>query len=116
MFNKSKNKNKKHFCRSCLQCFSSKSILAEHKESCLVISGKQYVKLNKGFISFKNHSRQIPVPFKIYADFECILKETGVSKEIIEKNSSYTKNIKVTFLVILVIKLFVLTIDLVKIL
>ena len=29
--------------------------------------------------------------FKIYADFECILKETKVSEEIIDKNSSYTK-------------------------
>ena len=65
--------------------------MTEHEESCLVINGKQCVKLNKGFISFKNYSRQIPVPFKIYADFECILKETGVSKEIIDKISSYTK-------------------------
>ena len=27
----------------------------------------------------------------MYADFECILKETGVSEEIIDKNISYTK-------------------------
>ena len=65
--------------------------MTEHKENCLVINGKQSVKLNKGFISFKNYSRQIPVPFKIYADFACILKETKVSEEIIDKNSSYTK-------------------------
>ena len=93
MFNKSKNKNKKCFCRHCLQCFSCESILTEHKENCLVINGKQCVKLSKGFTSFKNYFRQIPVPFKIYADFECILKETGVSEEILDKNSSYnTKN------------------------
>ena len=97
MFNKSKNKNKKHCCRYCLQRFSSKNILTEHKENCLVINGKQCVKLSEGFISFKNYSRQMPVPFKIYANFEYILKETKVSKcnfieEIIDKNSSYTKN------------------------
>ena len=92
MFNKSKNKNKKHFCRYCLQCYSGASILTEHKENCLIINGKQCVKLSKEFISFKNHSRQIPVPFKIYADFECILKETKLSEEIIDKNSSHTKN------------------------
>ena len=51
-----------------------KKILNEHKKDCLVINGKQNVKLQIGFISFKNYSRQIPVPFKIYADFECILK------------------------------------------
>ena len=91
MFNKSKNKNKKYFCRYCLQCFSSERILTEHKENCLIINGKQCVKLSEGSIIFKNYSRQIPVPFKIYADFECILKETRVSEEIIDKNSSYTK-------------------------
>ena len=48
-------------------------MLNEHKEICLKINGKQTVKLNKGFIEFKNYSRQIPAPFKIYADFECIL-------------------------------------------
>ena len=53
MFNKAKNKNKKYFCRYCLQCFTSKNVLAEHKEDCLVIKGKQNVKLGKGSISFK---------------------------------------------------------------
>ena len=73
MFNETKNKNKKYFCRCCLQCFSRKNVLTEHKENCLVIKGKQNVKLGKGSINFKNYSKQLPVPFKIYADFECIL-------------------------------------------
>ena len=34
MFHKTKNKNKKWFCRSCLQCFSSESVLIKHKENC----------------------------------------------------------------------------------
>ena len=32
MFHKTKNKNKKYFCKSCLQCFSSKNVLTKHKE------------------------------------------------------------------------------------
>ena len=32
MFHKTKDKNKKCFFRSCLQCFSSKSLLIKHKE------------------------------------------------------------------------------------
>ena len=32
MFHKTKNKNKKYFCKSCLQCFRSKNVLTEHKE------------------------------------------------------------------------------------
>ena len=67
MFNRTKNK--KHFCKCCLQSFSSKEILIEHKKDCLVINGKQSVKLKSSSIRFKNYSKQIPVPFKIYASF-----------------------------------------------
>ena len=34
MFHKTKNKNKRYFCKSCLLCFSSKNVLKEHKEVC----------------------------------------------------------------------------------
>ena len=64
-----------------------------------MINGKQNVKLKKDFISFKNHSRKIPVPFKIYADFECILK--NVNGEIINDNISsgrkYQDNVPCSF-------------------
>ena len=88
IFNKTKNKNKKCFSRCCLQCFSSKNVLTEHKENCLVINGKQNVKLRKNLISFKNSSKQLQAPFKIYADFEFILRPTS-SKKVIDKNESY---------------------------
>ena len=74
MFHKTKNKNKKYFCKSCLQCFSSKNVLTKHKEVCLSINGAKSGRLEKGTIEFKNYFKQIPVPFKIYADFECNLK------------------------------------------
>ena len=88
MFNKTKHKGKKYFCGNCLQYFSSEKILNEHKD-CLVINGRQNVKLEEGFISFKNYSRQIPVPFKIYADFECILK--NLDNGTISNDISYTR-------------------------
>ena len=108
MLNKIKYKGKKY----CLQCLSSKKNLNEHKDDCLVINEKQNVKLEKGFISFKNYFRQLPVPFKIYADFECILK--SVDNDIINNDISYTKNIRIIFLVVLLIKLCVLIINVVK--
>ena len=77
MFHKTKNKNKKYFCKSCLQCFSSKNVLAEHKKVFLSMSGAQSVGLEKGTIEFKNYFKQIPIPFKIYADFECNLESVG---------------------------------------
>ena len=74
LFHKTKNKNKKWFCRSCLQCFSSESVLIKHKENCLSINGKQSVKVEKGITESHTFFRQITVPFKIYADFECNLR------------------------------------------
>ena len=74
MFHKTKNKNKKWFCKSCLQCFSSENVLIKHREDCLSISGEQSINLEKEAIEFKNYLKQLPVPFKIYADFECNLK------------------------------------------
>ena len=55
------------------------------KKDCLVINGKQSVKLKSSSIRFENYSKQIPVPFKIYANFDCILKK--VDSDIIECNS-----------------------------
>ena len=55
MFHKTKNKNKKYFCKSFLQCFSSKNVLTEHKEVCLSINGAQSIRFEKETIEFKNY-------------------------------------------------------------
>ena len=47
MLHKTKNKNKKYFFKGCLQCFSSKNVLTEHKEVCLSINDAQSVRLEK---------------------------------------------------------------------
>ena len=96
--------NKKWFCKSCLQCFSSENILIKHKEICLSINGKQSAKLKEGIIKFENYFKQIPVPFKIYA--ECNFKKLNAMKVLIQKN------IKTIFFVVFLIKLFLLMINL----
>ena len=110
MFHKTKNKNKKYFCRSCLQCFSVWKILTEHKQVCLSINGSQSVWLEKGKTKFKNYFKQLAVLFKIYTDFESNLE----SAESYEGSYLTQKNIKVTFLVVLLTNLFVLRISLVS--
>ena len=82
--------------------------MIKHKENCLSINGKQSVKLEEGIIKFENYFKQIPVPFKIYADFECNLRSVESYEGL------YTKNIKITFLIVLFLKLFVLMIDLLR--
>ena len=95
MFNKKKCKNKKWFCKSCLQCFSSEKVL----EDCLMINARQNVNLEKRFIKFKNSARMIPVPFKIYADFECLLKnvDSGIHNDCFSYASKYQDHVPCSF-------------------
>ena len=62
--------------------------MIEHEENCLIINVKQSLKSKSGSISFKNYSKQLPVSFKIYVEFECLLK--GVIS-IHKNNGSYTE-------------------------
>ena len=57
MFNKTKHKGKKYLCKSSLQCFSCEIVLNRHKEYYLMINSGQNVKLEKGFIEFRNFNR-----------------------------------------------------------
>ena len=104
MYNKTKNKNKKHFCRYSLQDFSSERVLIEHQKFYLKIFGRQSVKL------FKNYFKQLAAPFKIYANFESILKNTKSDNK--NSNASYTEKYQIIFLAVLLIYLNVLMTDL----
>ena len=68
IYSKTKHKDKNNFCMACLQNFSTKEILNNHRKHCLSINAAQAVKYETGIIKFKNYDKQIPIPFKIYAD------------------------------------------------
>ena len=74
LFNKTKNKKKKYFGNIAYSVLAAKEFWQNIKKYVKKKKGKQTVKLKSGFIEFKNYSRQIPAPFKIYANFEYILK------------------------------------------
>ena len=98
MFHKTKNKNIKHFCKVAYSENDSENVLTDYKKDCLSINGVQSVKSQKGTTEFKNYFKQIPAPFKIYADFEVLTQ----------------KRIKNTFLAVLLTKLLLLITDLVS--
>ena len=64
-----------------------------------MINDKQNVKLEKGFIEFKNFNKQITVPFKIYTEFECILKniDCGVDNDCFSYTKKYQDHIPCSF-------------------
>ena len=97
MCNEARCKDKNHFRKYYLQCFSRKGILEEHRVASLEINGKQTVKLRRFSIKSKNHFKQLAAPFKIYAGFEYNVKIGVVTKIIILYIS---KNIKDTFLAV----------------
>ena len=54
--------------------FSSKRVLIQHKKNCLKINGQQTMKLRSCSVKFKDHFKQLAVPFKMYVDLESLLK------------------------------------------
>ena len=91
MFNQTKHEHRKYFCMYCLQCFSREDVLTEHKNNCISINGKQAINMpEKGDkVYFKNHHKQLPVPFVIYADFEALTEKIQECQPNNEK--SYTE-------------------------
>ena len=91
MFNQTKHEHRKYFCMYCLQCFSREDVLTEHKNNCISINGKQAINMpEKGDkVYFKNHHKQLPVPFVICADFEALTEKIQGCQPNNEK--SYTE-------------------------
>ena len=80
MYNKTKYRERKHFCMHCLQCFSTDKVLSKHKTNCMVISREQAIRMpRKGnnILQSQNYHNQMPAPFIIYADFEAITEKVS---------------------------------------
>ena len=74
-------------------------MLIKHGKDCLLINGGQRVKSEKGFIEFNNFKKMIPAPFKIYADFECLLKnvDSGINNDCFSYTAKYQDHIPCSF-------------------
>ena len=90
MYDHSLHRGRKHFCRYCLQSFSTEEILKSHIKDCFEINSKQrFIMLKKGdYVTFKNYETKIKSQFIIYADFESIIVPENNGKQNPEK--SYT--------------------------
>ena len=80
MFSRTNHKDKKRYCMSCLQNFTTEEILSNHKKQCSLINGCQAVKYESGLIKFTNYDKQIPILFKIYAGTESFLKTSKLKE------------------------------------
>ena len=97
MFNQHKHQHRQNFCRYCLQCFTSKEILNKYTTNCIVVNGKQAVRMPKkgNSVQFKNFYKKLPARFVINADFKALTQkidscQPGDNKAYTEK---YQKHI-----------------------
>ena len=70
------NNGKLFICKRCFSHYSKEELLDKHIEYCS--NNKTAVvempKPEKALLHFKNYYKQLPVPFVVYADFECFTK------------------------------------------
>ena len=77
---KTKDSYKKYFCIACLQNFTTEKVLSNHIKEGLLINGRQAVNYESETIKFTNYEKQVPIPFKVYADTQFVLKRTNSYK------------------------------------
>ncbi|KAK3084100.1 hypothetical protein FSP39_008173 [Pinctada imbricata] len=71
------HKNQYHYCHYCLHGFTKKTLLKKHIPYCKV-HGAQRTEMPREedkWLRFTDVSKQLKVPFVVYADFECILEK-----------------------------------------
>ena len=79
-----------HYCKRCLNSFTSCDALSNHKMYCNQQDAVR-VELPKHttILKFKNHNRSMRVPFVVYADFECFIRPIDTCEP--NPENSYTK-------------------------
>ena len=80
-----------HICKRCFCHFTSEELLDKHMKYCNN-NKSSFVKMPKpgSYLYFKSYYKQLPIPFVVYADFECITKT--VSSCCPDPEDSYNYN------------------------
>ena len=96
MYNQTQHRERKHFCMHCLKCFSSERVLADHREVCVSINGKQAIRMPEpgSILKYENRRKQLDTPLVIYADFEAITEKVSGCAQVGSK--PYTDNTRNT--------------------
>ena len=67
-----KDSHMKHVCRRCLTAFSSQPVLVDHIDRCQKQQPTKITFSWKDQLKFEDYHMKVPVPIRVYADFECI--------------------------------------------
>ena len=83
--------SKIHICKKCLSHYTKKYLFKRHSRYCNkneTVAVKMPSK--NSILKFKNHFKKLPIPFTIYADFECFT--IPVNSCQLNPNKSYTQS------------------------
>ena len=80
MYDHTLHRGRNHFCRYCLQTFSTEEILKRHIKDCFKMVNK-CLRCLKIVNKFKNFERKIKSPFMFCADFDSILVPEDNAKQ-----------------------------------
>ena len=75
-----KDSHMKWVCRRCLTAFSSEDILNQHIDRCQKQQPSNITFSWKDHLKFGDYHMKVPVPIRVYADFECINQPTDDPK------------------------------------
>ena len=75
-----KDSHMKWVCRRCLTAFSSEDILSQHIDCCQIQQPTNITFSWKDHLKFEDYHMKVPVPIRVYADFECINQPTDIPK------------------------------------
>ena len=86
----SHSSSKVHICKKCLTHFTKKYRFKRHSKYCSKNEAAAVIMPTKNSIlSFQNHFKKLPIPFTIYADFECFTVPINSCQP--NPNKSYTQ-------------------------
>ena len=80
---------KLHICKKCLSHYTKEDLLEKHLFYCENETAAVIMLRKNTFLNFKNHFKKPPIPFVIYADFECFTKPINSCQP--NPNKSYTQ-------------------------
>ena len=80
-----KDSHMKHVCRRCFTAFYSNDVLNNHIERCINQQPTNITFSWKNQLKFEDYYMKVPVPIRVYADFECINQPTDDLKVLFKQ-------------------------------
>ena len=85
LHDQTKHAHRKFFCERCFNGFSREDLLQKHLEYCQDVPTQRTEMVDEE-IKFTNHQNTEPTLFRVYADFECVLKKVEEQKGSVQSD------------------------------